>query len=80
MQFRDTLIAFQELLSNFCQPIFKILEKPLTNSEVETFLDNLNFDNKIIKEIYLWKNDVSNDGTMPTQAYAFCNFGFSLLS
>ena len=75
---REILKDFEKCLLVYCKPMHDRLLPPLQGNIIEDFLQNLGEAGEVsenLREIFLWKNGIRQDGGLFTRSYRLCSFG-----
>lgn len=70
----DTVLL-ENLLQEFCEPLYSRLLPPLEISEIYSYFDKWQIEDANLIELFLWKNGIPYGGQMPTYCFDYTGFG-----
>lgn len=69
------LKILEEVLKKYCNPILEKLDKGLNGVDINTILEKVNLKNEVVKQIFQWRNGLSEENDFLLGQYEFTSHG-----
>lgn len=71
----ESISALDYCLKEYCSSLYQRLLNPLEKEKINKLLQQIGVDDSDLEELYLWKNGILNDGSLPTHSFDYTSFG-----
>ena len=74
-EIKKELELFDKLLEEYFNPLYQRLQPPLSEEMIDYYLQDFDIEEPAVKEIFMWRNGIANEGEFSTLSYRFCQWG-----